>query len=50
MARLESVVVILFPESTKDAVNFHVGLLPRWLQLYIIRFAERRGLIGKQGD
>jgi len=50
MARFEPFVALYWPETEKDAVHFHVSLLPKWIQLYIFRFAERRGLIGNKGD
>ena len=50
MAKFEPFVAIFYPEVGKNEVRFHVSILPKWIQLYIMRFAERKGLIGKQGD
>lgn len=50
MAKFEPFVAIFYPEEGKNEVRFHVSILPKWIQLYIMRFAERKGLIGKQGD
>ena len=42
MAKLEPFVVIFFPEEHKSSVDFHVTLLPKWIQLYIMRWWERK--------
>ena len=50
MAKFEPFVAIFWPEESKSEVRFHISILPKWIQLYLIRFVERRGLIGKQCD
>lgn len=49
MAKFEPFVVLFWPESTRYEVKFHVSTLPKWVQLYLKRFARRKGFIGKQG-
>jgi hypothetical protein len=42
MSKLEPMVFICFPETHKTCVNFQYSLLPRWMQLYIMRWWERK--------
>ena len=42
MAKLEPMVIICFPETTKNTIDFHFKLLPKWIQLYILRWWERQ--------
>lgn len=51
MAKPEPFVALFWPESTREAIHFHISILPKWIQLYLVRFAERRGFIeGHKGD
>ena len=42
MAKNEPMVFICFPETHRECVNFQYGLLPKWVQLYIMRWWERK--------
>jgi len=45
MAKLEPMVFICFPEPSESkemAVRIHYKELPKWVQLYILRWWERR--------
>lgn len=42
MSRIEPFVFIVFPEEKKTSVDFRYSLLPKWVQLYIMRWWERK--------
>lgn len=53
MAKLEPIVFICFPESRDKGmlINFYYRALPKWVQLYILRWWEKKknGLETKTG-
>lgn len=44
MAKLEPIVFVCFPEPREKAtvVYFHYKALPKWVQLYIMRWWQRK--------
>lgn len=41
MAKPEPFIVICFPEYSGETVRFSMRLLPKWVQLYILRNYRR---------
>ena len=42
MEKPEPMVFICFPETCRECIDFKYSLLPKWVQLYIMRWWERK--------